>query len=112
MDVVVEWVTMLVWNNMDAQSWHFNLFNFHLTFCLTWKPHSQPPAMDARAVEDHKFKMHKLLLKKFQGGLWSYEDYHEQIKKLDAPRSASTQSSSPAWNVEEKNSLPDDSEDL
>ena len=69
-------------------------------------------AMDAHAVENHKFKMHKLLLKKFQGGLWSYEDYHEQIKKLDAPRSDSSQSSSPPWNVEEKNSLPGDSEDL
>ena len=69
-------------------------------------------AMDAHAVENHKFKMHKLLLKKFQGDLWSYEDYHEQIKKLDAPRSDSSQSSSPPWNVEEKNSLPGDSEDL
>ena len=68
--------------------------------------------MDACAVENRKFKMHKLLLEEFQEGLWSHEDYREQIKKLDAPGSASSQSSSPPWNVEEKNSLPDDSEDL
>ena len=46
--------------------------------------------MDAHAAEDRKFKMHKLLLEEFREGLWSHEDYCEQIKKLDAPGSASS----------------------
>ena len=65
-----------------------------------------------RVAEDRKFKMRKLLLEAFREGLWSYEDYREQINKQGAPGSSSSRSSSPPWNVEEKNSLPDDSEDL
>ena len=69
-------------------------------------------AMDARAAEDRKFKMRKLLLEEFREGLWSREDYRKQIKKLDSSGSASSRSSSPPWDVEEKGSLPDDDEDL
>ena len=39
-------------------------------------------AMDAHAVEDHKFKMCKLLLEEFQEGLWSREDCYDTGKYI------------------------------
>jgi hypothetical protein len=39
--------------------------------------------MNTCTAEEHRFKMCKLLLEEFREGLWSREDYHEQIKKLD-----------------------------
>ena len=72
--------------------------------------------MDARAAEERKFKMRQLLLEEFWEGLWSREDDCEQIKMLDAPNTApsqsASQSASPPWDVEDGDSLPENNEGL
>ena len=68
--------------------------------------------MNAHAVEECKFKMHKLLLEEFREGLWSRENYRVEIKKLGAPNPAPAQSASPLWGIEDGDSLPADDDGL
>ena len=66
----------------------------------------------AHAEEEHKTKKRKLLLSKFQAGVWTRNEYWAEVCKLKGSSTpAATRSPSPDWDIDMNGSLPHESSD-
>ena len=64
-------------------------------------------------------KKRRLLLEEFKAGIWTRAEYHKEVRDLDgrpapatAESSTSGRSSSPRWQIEDKDQLPQEDEDI
>lgn len=78
---------------------------------LIWLGRENIRSIERRNSEALVVKKRKLLLDEYREGMWTREEYREQVAKLERQADPRERSPSPQWDIENGGSLPtDDSE--